>query len=110
MSTIITCGVYGFTAETFDNAVTYAKPDFVADTRNRRGVRGTHYSSANTKRLQATLPKNDITYVHNKELAPSQKTVKREGEIDKKHGNARHDREELSDEFVADYKKDVLDD
>lgn len=110
MPTIITCGVYGFTEDTFEKAVVNAKPDVFVDTRVRRAVRGSQYKFANSQRLQKSLSKNNITYIHSKELAPSQAAVKREGEIDKKKGIARHDREELSDEFVEDYRRKVLDD
>lgn len=109
MGTIITCGVYGFTAETFEKAVIDSKLDVFVDTRRRRGVRGSQYSFANSKRLQAMLADNDITYIHKIELAPSQRAVKREGKIDEEHDIARHDRDSLSDEFINEYKHDVLD-
>lgn len=110
MGTIITCGVYGFTAESFEMAVVESKPDAFVDTRRRRGVRGSQYSFANSQRLQGMLASNDITYLHNINLAPSQSAVKREGENDKKHHVARHDRDSLSDDFIAEYRHDVLDD
>ncbi len=110
MPTIITCGVYGFTEDTFEKAVVNAKPDVFVDTRVRRAVRGSQYKFANSQRLQNLLGKNNITYIHNKELAPSRTAVMREGEIDKKKGIALHDREELSDEFIEDYRRKVLDD
>lgn len=109
MPTIITCGVYGFTAEYFEKAIIQAQPDVFVDTRRRRGVRGSQYSFANNQRLQAMLAKNAITYVHNLDLAPSRKAVKREGKLDQQQNIARHDRDALSDEFVAEYTRDVLD-
>ena len=110
MSTIITCGVYGFTAETFETAIVDANVDVFVDIRRRRGVRGTRYSFANSQRLQDMLEQNDITYVHRIDLAPSDSLVKREGEIDKSQNIARHERARLSDEFIATYSNDVLDD
>ncbi len=109
-NTIITCGVYGFTAETFEQAVVKAKPDVFVDVRRRRGVRGHDYSFANSQRLQDMLAKNNISYVHRLELAAPEATMKREGEIDKKAGIARHDRDHLSEEFLHDYDSAVLND
>lgn len=110
MPTIITCGVYGFTAESFENAIVAAKPDVFVDTRRRRGVRGKRYSFANSQRLQEMLAHHDITYVHHKDLAPTQDVINHEGEIDDEHNIARHDRDSLSDEFVKEYSQEVLND
>lgn len=110
MPTIITCGVYGFTAESFEKAVVDSKPDVFVDTRRRRGVRGSQYSFANSTRLQEMLANHDITYVHRIDLAPSESLIKREGEIDSSRNIARHERDRLSDEFTAAYKREVLDD
>lgn len=110
MPTIITCGVYGFTADAFEAAVVASKPDVFVDTRRRRGVRGAQYSFANSNRLQDMLAKNDITYIHRIDLAPSAALVKREGENDRNRHIARHDRDQLSDEFIASYQQDVLED
>lgn len=110
MPTIITCGVYGFTADSFEDAVVTSKPDVFVDTRRRRGVRGSQYSFANSTRLQHMLANHDIPYIHRLELAPSAALVKREGETDKSRHIARHNRDRLSDEFVASYQEEVLDD
>lgn len=109
MPTIITCGVYGFTAETFEAAVVTTKPDVFVDIRRRRGVRGSQYSFANSQRLQDMLAKHGITYVHRLDLAAPEAAMKREGEIDKREGIARHDRDHLSQEFITDYQHEVLD-
>ena len=106
--TIITIGVYGFTAERFEKSVVAAKPDVFVDIRRRRGVRGHDYSFANSQRLQDMLARHEIPYVHRLELAAPQDLLKREGEIDKKAGIARHDRDHLSAEFVKDYQSAVL--
>lgn len=108
--TIIACSVYGFTAETFEQAIVKAKPDVFVDIRRRRSVRGHDYSFANSQRLQDMLATNNIPYVHRLELASPEATMKSEGEIDKKAGIARHDRDHLSDGFVADYDEAVLND
>ncbi|WP_349829476.1 hypothetical protein [Brevibacterium litoralis] len=41
------------------------------DVRQRRGVRGTEYAWANSRRLQAALAANGIDYRHHRELAPT---------------------------------------
>lgn len=110
MPTVLTCGVYGFTAESFEKAITGAGLDVFVDVRRRRGVRGSQYSFANSQRLQDMLKKHDITYVHDIDLAPTESMVKHEGEIDHEHHIARHDRDSLSEDFVAAYRKEVLDD
>lgn len=110
MPTIITCGVYGFTAETFEAAVVGSKPDVFVDTRRRRAVRGSRYSFANSQRLQEMLENHDITYIHRIDLAPSQSVIKREGEMDLSRKVARHDRDRLSDEFIEAYHSEVLND
>lgn len=110
MPTIITCGVYGFTAETFEAAVVGSKPDVFVDTRRRRAVRGSRYSFANSKRLQEMLANHGITYIHKAELAPSESVIRREGEIDSSRNIARHERDRLSDEFIEAYHSEVLND
>lgn len=108
MATIITCGVYGFTSQSFEDAVVSAQPDVFVDIRRRRGVRGSQYSFANSQRLQEMLARNGIPYVHRIELAAPEQAMKREGEFDKAEGIARHERNHLSAEFVADYEHEVL--
>ena len=48
-----------------------AKVKVVLDVRQRRGVRGAEYSSANAVRLQAALADAGIEYRHLRELAPT---------------------------------------
>lgn len=110
MGTVITCGVYGFTAEAFEAAIVNAQPDVFVDVRRRRGVRGKQYSFANSKHLQDTLEKHGITYIHRIDLAPSDSLVKLEGEIDKARHIARHDRVRLSEEFINTYQNEVMKD
>lgn len=107
--TIITCGVYGFTATAFEQAIAAANPDVFVDIRRRRGVRGAEYSFANSLRLQGMLARHGIRYVHAIDVASSEAAMKREGVLDKQAGIARHDRDRLSDEFVREYQHDVLD-
>ena len=48
---ILTIGVYGFTHDTFREALAKHRPGVFVDTRRRRGVRGSQYSFANSQRL-----------------------------------------------------------
>lgn len=106
--TVITLGVYGYDADSFEQAIVAAKPDIVVDVRRRRGVRGAQYSFANSIRLQEMLAKNDIPYIHRLDLATPEAIMKREGVIDHEEHIARHNRDHLSDVFVADYTREVL--
>lgn len=106
--TVITFGVYGYDADSFEQAILDAKPDIVVDVRRRRGVRGAQYSFANSARLQAMLEKHAIPYIHRIDLATPEAVMKREGEIDKEEHIARHDRDHLSEVFIADYTEAVL--
>ena len=101
--TVITCGVYGFNADTFIEAVRNAETDMFVDIRRRRGVRGKDYTFANNLRLQAQLEHYAIPYSHRDDLAAPAET-----EVDRERGIARHERDSLSDEFVADYEREVL--
>ncbi len=105
---VITCGVYGFTPEAFAAAVRAAQPDVFVDIRRRRGVRGSEYAFANSQRLQDLLAGYDIPYVHRIDLAAPETAIKREGELDRQRGIARHDREALSPEFIAEFTSTVL--
>ncbi|HEY8816896.1 MAG TPA: DUF488 family protein, partial [Candidatus Dormibacteraeota bacterium] len=71
MASIATIGVYGFERDSFTEALTSAEVDLVLDVRQRRGVRGSEYAWANSRRLQAALAEADIGYSHLKELAPT---------------------------------------
>ena len=106
--TVITCGVYGFTADTFIEAVRNAETDMFVDIRRRRGVRGKDYTFANNLRLQAQLDHYAIPYMHRDDLAAPAEAMLRETNVDKERGIARHERDSLSDEFVADYEREVL--
>jgi hypothetical protein len=55
MRTIATIGVYGFDLAGFLAALREADVGLVLDVRQRRGVRGSHYAWANSKRLQLVL-------------------------------------------------------
>jgi uncharacterized protein (DUF488 family) len=69
--TVVTIGVYGFTARTFLEALRETGVGVLLDVRQRRGVRGSEYAWANAARLQAALAEARLEYRHHKELAPT---------------------------------------
>jgi len=82
MSTLVTIGVYDFTAESFAEALSGADVRLLLDVRQRRGVRGSAYAWANAVRLQESLAQSGIAYAHHLELAS--------GHVRSRHG--RHQR------------------
>ena len=106
---IVTIGVYGYTAESFREALERADVDVFVDTRRRRGVRGHEYAFANSTRLQDLLAGMGIRYVHRLDLAPSEEVVHAQNQADRDAGIRRRDRDHLTSEFKAAYTRDVLD-
>ncbi|HEX9735328.1 MAG TPA: DUF488 family protein [Thermoanaerobaculia bacterium] len=80
---IVTIGVYGFDEEGFFLALTNAGVDTFCDVRRRRGLRGSTYAFANSRRLQDRLATVGIRYVHVKELAPSHRWAR--GTVERRH-------------------------
>lgn len=68
---LATVGVYGFTLDDFRTALHEADVRLLLDVRQRRGVRGSEYAWANSKRLQAALADAGIEYRPLPELAPT---------------------------------------
>src|SRR4051812_29301725 len=69
MAQFATIGVYGFDGAGFIRALREAGVGIVLDVRQRRGVRGSEYAWANSKRLQGALSEAGIGYTHLPELA-----------------------------------------
>ena len=109
MATIATIGVYGFTADTFFEAVRAANVKVVLDVRQRRGVRGPEYAWANAVRLQEALAATDIEYRHLRELAPTTALREIQYREDAKEGVGRRSRVRLAPEYVRQYTTKVLD-
>jgi uncharacterized protein (DUF488 family) len=105
---IVTIGVYGFTAETFFQALQAAGVDTLVDIRQRRGVRGAAYAFANSQRLQARLDELGIRYLHQIELAPTAAVRRQQAAADKKHKIARRKRESLDEAFIEAFVAQVL--
>jgi uncharacterized protein (DUF488 family) len=107
--TIATIGVYGFTAQTFLDALQEADVRVVLDVRQRRGVRGSEYAWANSARLQAALADAGIAYRHERELAPTTELRQLQYREDAKQGVGKRSRAELAPEYRARYTAEILD-
>jgi uncharacterized protein (DUF488 family) len=106
---IATIGVYGFTAESFLAALRQAGVSLLLDVRQRRGVRGSEYAWANSKRLQAALDGAGIEYRHLPELAPTTELRQLQYAEDARQGVGKRSRSELAPEYVARYTSEILD-
>ncbi|HEY7255051.1 MAG TPA: DUF488 domain-containing protein [Solirubrobacterales bacterium] len=106
---IATIGVYGFDQATFLRALAGADVDIVVDVRQRRGVRGSEYAWANSRRLQTALAEAGVEYRHMKELAPT--TAMREAQYreDARRGEGKRSRTELAPVYRRLYTEQVLD-
>jgi uncharacterized protein (DUF488 family) len=106
--TVVTIGVYGWTLETFLEALRAAKVGLVLDVRQRRGVRGSEYAWANAARLQAALAGAGIEYRHHKELAPTTELRQLQYREDDRLGVGKRSRVELAPEYRERYLKEIL--
>jgi uncharacterized protein (DUF488 family) len=105
---LVTVGVYGFTAERFLAALNQAKVDVLLDVRQRRGVRGSEYAWANSRRLQQALTEHGIAYEHLKELAPTSEIRAAQYAADSAAGEGKRTRTELSDDVKRAYVEQIL--
>jgi uncharacterized protein (DUF488 family) len=107
--TVLTIGVYGFSAETFLAELRRAKVPRLLDVRQRRGVRGAEYAWANSRRLQAALADAGIAYEHCPELAPTTELRELQYAEDARQGVGKRSRRTLAPEYVARYTEEILD-
>jgi uncharacterized protein (DUF488 family) len=105
---IHTIGIYGFDAASFISTLTAAGVTTVVDIRRRRGVRGCAYRFANATALEDLLRSNDIRYIGERRLSPTQEIRAIQRRSDKISAVSKRAREELDPEFVAAYKAEVL--
>jgi uncharacterized protein (DUF488 family) len=108
-TTLATIGVYGWTLETFLDALRRAGVTRVLDVRQRRGVRGSEYAWANSQRLQAALAGAGIEYRHHPELAPTTELRHVQYREDEKAGVGKRSRAELAPEYRHRYTAEILD-
>ena len=109
MPELATIGVYGFSGESFHGALAEAGVRLLIDVRQRRGVRGSEYAWANSKRLQAALAEAGIDYEHHIELAPKTELRRLQYREDKRRGEGKRSRSELAPEYVQRYTAEILD-
>jgi uncharacterized protein (DUF488 family) len=109
MAEFATIGVYGFDGPGFVRALEEAGVGIVLDVRQRRGVRGSEYAWANSKRLQAALAEAGIGYSHLPELAPTTEMRQLQYEEDARKGEGKRSRTELAPAYVERYTDEVLD-
>jgi uncharacterized protein (DUF488 family) len=105
---VTTIGVYGWTLDAWLDALRAAEVRLVLDVRQRRGVRGSEYSWANAKRLQAALETAGIVYEHRQELAPTTELRQLQYAEDDRVGVGKRSRESLAPEYVERYTREVL--
>jgi uncharacterized protein (DUF488 family) len=106
---VATIGVYGFGIDTFLHALREAEVPLILDVRQRRGVRGSEYAWANSKRLQAALAEAGIGYEHHPELAPTTELRHVQYAEDARQGVGKRSRAELAPAYVEGYTSEILD-
>ncbi len=109
MAAIATIGVYDFNRDSFLGALTEAGIELVLDVRQRRGVRGSEYAWANSRRLQDSLKEVGIGYSHLKELAPTTELRQAQYRADAKRGEGKRSRTVLASEYARGYTEQILD-
>jgi uncharacterized protein (DUF488 family) len=109
MASIATIGVYGFDRDSFLAALTGAGIDLLLDVRQRRGVRGSEYAWANSRRLQGALAEAGIAYTHLNELAPTTELRELQYREDARVGEGKRSRTALAPEYARRYTEEILD-
>ena len=109
MRRVATIGVYGFGIDTFLAALRGAGVPLILDVRQRRGVRGSEYAWANSKRLQAALAEAGIGYEHHPELAPTTELRHLQYAEDARQGVGKRSRSKLAPAYAEGYTREILD-
>ena len=109
MTGLVTIGVYDWSLETFLAALRRANVRQLLDVRQRRGVRGSQYAWANSKRLQAALDEAGIEYHHLPELAPTTELRHLQYAEDALQGVGKRSRERLAADYVTRFTTERLD-
>lgn len=108
MKKLITIGGYGYTETSFLEALKKANVGAFVDIRQRRGMRGLKYAFLNSERLQASMRRAGIRYLHVKELAPTSSIRGVQKDADKEASVSKQARARLSDEFAEAYRREIL--
>lgn len=109
MPTVATIGVYGFGAESFLETLRRANARLLLDVRQRRGVRGSEYAWANSRRLQTLLAGAGIAYRHHRELAPTTELRQLQYREDARLGVGKRSRAQLAPAYRDRYTREILD-
>lgn len=105
---LLTIGAYGYTADTFFEALQAANVNVFCDIRWRRGVRGSEYAFANAGRLQTRLEELGIHYLPFRALAPPPEIRQRQLAVDEKEKIAKRKRTTLDPAFISAYYEAIL--
>lgn len=108
MLRLVTIGVYGWDLERFLKALHSADVRCLLDVRQRRGVRGSEYSWANSQRLQHALAEAEIRYEHHIELAPTTELRQVQYAEDDRQGVGKRSRVALAPEYAERYRAEIL--
>jgi uncharacterized protein (DUF488 family) len=109
MRRVATIGVYGFSGPEFLDALRAADVRLLLDVRQRRGVRGSEYAWANSRRLQAALADAGIAYEHWRSLAPTTELRHLQYAEDAHQRVGKRSRVELAPAYVEGYTREILD-
>src|SRR5215210_699122 len=109
MGRIATIGVYGWDAPSFVAALKGAGVGLLIDVRQRRGVRGSEYAWANSRRLQTALAAAGIDYEHRRELAPTTELRQLQYREDDRRGVGKRNRATLAAAYREGYEAEILD-
>jgi uncharacterized protein (DUF488 family) len=109
VASLVTIGVYDWTLESFLAALERHHVTQLLDLRQRRGVRGSQYAWANSKRLQAALAEAEIAYEHLPELAPTTELRHLQYAEDARLKVGKRSRQHLAEEYVVGFTSQRLD-
>jgi uncharacterized protein (DUF488 family) len=109
MRRLITIGVYRWTLPEWLAALDAADVRVLLDVRQRRGVRGSEYTWANARRLQAALADAGIAYEHHLELAPTTALRQAQYAEDDRLGVGKRNRSVLAPAYADGYTAQILD-
>lgn len=105
---LYTIGGYGHTEDSFLKSLKKNNIDLFVDIRQRRGMRGSTYSFLNAKKLEENLTNAGISYVHLKDLAPTNVVRHFQKSADSAVKSLKREREKLSPAFIMAYKEEIL--
>ena len=107
---LYTIGGYGHTEDSFLNALKLNGVDLFVDIRQRRGMRGSTYAFLNAKKLEENLKNAGISYLHFKDLAPTNEVRSLQKSADIDANSSKRERGKLSPAFIEAYKREILSD